>query len=350
MTDLTARGIDKTAKKHALLLLISLVTLNVIVWIMAFVAFAHRPGMIGMSLLAWSFGLRHAVDADHIAAIDNTTRKMMQQGKRPVSIGTFFAAGHSTVVILAAIAIAATVGAFKSHIPYLANVGGIVGTVISAVFLLIMAYINLTVFLSVHKAFRKVKKGEYVSEEEIDSNVAAGGPLYKIFQFAFKLVNKTWHMYFVGFLFGLGFDTATEIGLLAIAATQATHGMNIWLIMIFPALFTAGMSLIDTLDNFVMVGAYGWAFSKPQRKLYYNMTITGVSVVIALIIGGLEALGELSSELHLSGGFWNIINGLNNNWSCVGGVLVMIFIACWVYSILNYKLRGYDNIMDSPSA
>ena len=352
MNAMTSHGVDAVAKRHALWLLIGLVALNITVWVIAFIAFYGRPGMIGMSLLAWSFGLRHAVDADHIAAIDNTTRKMMQQGKRPLTIGTFFSFGHSTVVILAAVAIAITVGAFKSHIPYLANVGGIVGTVISALFLLIMAYINLTVFLSVYKAFKKIKKGHYVSEEEIDSNVTVGGPLYKVFNFAFKLVNKSWHMYFVGFLFGLGFDTATEIGLLAIAATNASHGMNVWLIMIFPALFTAGMSLIDTLDNFVMVGAYGWAFSKPARKLYYNMTITGVSVVVALVIGGLESLGELASEFHLTGGVWNIINGMNNNWSDVGGALVLIFVGCWAFSIINYKVRGYDklgNIEPKPS-
>lgn len=338
---------DIGLKQRALWLIAGLALVNLLVWSLTFIAFSGHPAMLAMSFLAWSFGLRHAVDADHIAAIDSTTRKMMQQGKKPLAIGTFFSLGHSTVVILATVAIAVTVGMFKSHLPELSNIGGVIGTSVSIIFLLVMAYINLTIFISVYKTFNRVKCGEQITATEIDQHVVVSGPLFKLFNFAFKLINKSWHMYFIGFLFGLGFDTATEIGLLAMAGSNASHGMNIWLIMLFPALFTAAMSLVDTLNNYVMVGAYGWAFSHPARKLYYNMTITGISVVIALMIGGLESLSALSSAFHHSGGIWDLINMISDKWSDVGFIVIAIFILCWAFSIINYKLRGYDKLANN---
>ncbi|KJG13594.1 nickel transporter [Photobacterium iliopiscarium] len=332
-------------KKNAIWLVSSLILINITVWIIAVAAFYQHPEMLGMSLLAWSLGLRHAVDADHIAAIDTTTRKMMEQGKKPITIGTFFSLGHSTIVMLAAAAIALTVGTFKSKIPFISDIGGIIGTSVSILFLLIMAYINLRIFLSVYKKFNAYKQG--IRPTDADLNIQLSGPLNKLFHFSFKFINKSWHMYFIGFLFGLGFDTATEITLLALSATNASQGMNIWLIMIFPILFTVGMSLIDTLDNLVMIGAYGWAFSKPSRKLYYNMTITGISVIVALIIGGLEALSAIASSFKLSGSFWDGINTMTDHFGMVGIGVIAIFVGCWVLSIINYKLRSYDKL-DQP--
>lgn len=339
--------ISHTTQKHAIWLISSLIVVNIVAWITAIFAFYQHPGMLGMSLLAWSLGLRHAVDADHIAAIDTTTRKMMEQGKEPIAIGTFFSPGHSTIVMLAAAAIAVTVGTFKDKIPYISNIGGTIGTSVSILYLLIMAYINLTIFISVYKKFNPYKNNQQIDKTELD--IQLSGPLNKLFHFSFKFINKSWHMYFVGFLFGLGFDTATEITLLALSATNASKGMDIWLIMIFAILFTAGMSLIDTLDNLVMVGAYGWAFSKPSRKLYYNMTITGVSVIVALMIGGLEALSALASSLQLQGPIWDSINNMTDHFGMVGIAVVITFIACWLISIANYKIKGYDKL-DAPLA
>ena len=276
---------------HAHLLLTALLFVNIVAWIWAFIAFGHTPALMAASLLAWCYGLRHAVDADHIAAIDNVTRKMMQQGKKPFSVGTWFSLGHSTIVVLATIAIAATATAFSNKMEWFHETGGIIGTTVSAVFLILMALVNLVILHGVWHAFQRLKKGEQVTQN-FGANMQ-GGMMSWVFKKTFRLVSRSWQMYLVGFLFGLGFDTATEIGVLGISAAGASEGMSIWSILIFPALFTSGMALIDTLDSIIMVGAYGWAFNKPQRKLYYNMTITGTSVIVALFIGGTEALGKV---------------------------------------------------------
>ncbi len=220
------------------------------------------------------------------------------------------------------------------------EVGGVIGTTVSAVFLLAMALVNLVILRGIWQSFSRLKRGEPVSESA--DVLAAGGPMSWLFRATFRLVSKSWHMYLVGFLFGLGFDTATEIGVLGISAAGASNGMSVWSILVFPALFTSGMALIDTLDNMVMVGAYGWAFSKPQRKLYYNMTITGTSVVVALVIGGLEALGLLMDKFGLAGGIWDLVAGVNDNLGNAGFIVVGLFIACWALSLLNYRLKGYD--------
>ncbi|PLL17569.1 HoxN/HupN/NixA family nickel/cobalt transporter, partial [Klebsiella michiganensis] len=209
----------------------------------------------------------------------------------------------------------------------------------SALFLLVMAFVNLVILRSVWRSFRAWKQGEKVSDE-----VMTGGMMSWLFGKTFRLISRSWQMYLVGFLFGLGFDTATEIGVLGISAASASSGMSIWSIMIFPALFASGMALVDTLDNVLMVGAYGWVFSKPQRKLYYNMTITGTSVVVALFIGGLEALGLLMDKFSLSGGLWRWVGALNDHLGDAGFAVVGLFVACWVLSVLNYRWRGYDNL------
>ncbi len=321
-------------------LMFGLILANLASWGWAMMAFHNNTTLMAACLLAWCYGLRHAVDADHIAAIDTVTRKMMQQNKRPFGVGAWFSLGHSSIVILATIAIAATAAAFQQKMGWFHEVGSMIGVTVSAVFLLAMALINLVILKGIWRKFRAWKRGESILTADEDFQVA--GPMSWLFRSGFRLVGKSWHMYLVGFLFGLGFDTATEIGVLGISAASASSGMSIWSILVFPALFTSGMALVDTLDNMLMVGAYGWAFDKPQRKLYYNMTITGTSVVVALFIGGLEALGLMMDKLDLQGGFWSLIATLNDNLGNAGFVVVGLFVACWGLSMLNYRWKGYD--------
>src|SRR3984885_14998717 len=286
-----------------------LLLFNVAAWTWAFIAFHHYPLLMGTSLLAYSFGLRHAVDADHIAAIDNVTRKLMQAGKGPVSVGLMFSLGHSTIVVLASVGIAATALALQSRMDGLKEVGAVVGTIVSTLFLFAIALMNLVILRSVIRAFRRVRNGEPYNDEDFDLLLNNRGFLARIFRPLFRLITKSWHMYLLGFLFGLGFDTATEVGLLGISAASAAQGLPIWWIMVFPVLFTAGMTLIDSTDSILMLGAYGWAFVKPIRKLYYNLTITAVSVIVAVVGGGLETLNLIGDQLSLTagGGFWGAI-------------------------------------------
>jgi high-affinity nickel-transport protein len=317
---------------------------NVVAWIWALIAFRDFPILLGTALLAYGFGLRHAVDADHIAAIDNVTRKLMQEGKRPVAVGLFFSLGHSTVVVLASIAVALTASALEEKFAGFADVGGLIGTSVSALFLLVIAAMNLVILRGVGRAFRRVRAGGRYGEEDLDMLLAGGGLLARIFRPLFRLIGRSWHMFPLGLLFGLGFDTATEVALLGISAAEASKGLPIWSILVFPALFTAGMSLVDTTDGILMLGAYGWAFVKPVRKLYYNMTITLVSVVVALLVGGIEALGLIHDRFDLSGGVWDIIGGLNDNFGSLGYLIIAIFALSWIVSALVYRLKGYDEL------
>jgi len=323
-------------------LLALLVAVNLAAWGGALMIFHHSSALMAICLLAWCFGLRHAVDADHIAAIDTVTRKMMQQGKRPFGIGAWFSLGHSSIVLLASVAIAATTASFQEDMNWFHDVGGTIGTAVSACFLLAMALVNLIILKGVWRNFRQFKRGEPLTAGSTD--VTTGGLMSKLFNSTFKMIDKSWHMYVVGFLFGLGFDTATEIGLLGISAASASTGMSMWSILVFPLLFASGMALVDTLDNVMMVGAYGWAFNKPQRKLYYNMTITGTSVVVALFIGGLEALGLLVEKFTLQGCVWQWVSMLNDNLGNAGFVVIALFIACWGISMINYRWKGYDRL------
>jgi len=329
--------------RRAFWLLIGLLAVNLLSWGWALVVFHHNAALVAAALLAYGYGLRHAVDADHIAAIDNVTRKLMQQGQRPVAVGAFFSLGHSSIVVLACVAIAATSLVFGNKIGWLHDYGSTIGTLVSALFLLMMALLNALILRDVYRRFQTLKQGKNV-QESTEMMAAQGGIMSRLFGFAFNLVNKSWQMYLVGFLFGLGFDTATEIGLLGISAAGASSGMSVWSILVFPALFASGMALVDSLDNFVMVGAYGWAFDKPVRKLYYNMTITATSVIIALFIGGLEALGLMADKLDLHGGVWTIVGHLNDNMGSVGYAAVGVFVVFWGISALNYRRKGYDNL------
>jgi high-affinity nickel-transport protein len=338
-SDTTADMRGKIAAIYALL-----IAANLAAWAWALIAFHDYPVLLGTCFLAYSFGLRHAVDADHIAAIDNVTRKLMQEGKRPVAAGLFFSLGHSTVVVLATIAVAATAAAFKEQLEDFHAIGGVIGTSVSAAFLLIIAAINVVILVNVYNTFRRVKNGGAYVAEELDLGLASGGVLARLFRRLFRLIEQSWHMYPLGFLFGLGFDTATEVGLLGISAAEASNGLPIWSILVFPALFTAGMTLIDTTDSVLMVGAYGWAFVKPVRKLYYNMTITFASVIVAVIIGGIETLGVIGQKFDLSGGVWDTVAGLNDSFGMLGYLIIAVFAACWIASIAVYHLKGYDAI------
>jgi high-affinity nickel-transport protein len=319
-----------------------LISINVLAWVWALAAFRDHPILLGTALLAYGFGLRHAVDADHIAAIDNVTRKLMQEKKRPVAVGLFFSLGHSTVVVLASIGVALTTSAMKESFEGYKDIGGVIGTSVSALFLFVIALMNLIILKSIYKAWRHVRqRGTYV-EDDFDMLLADRGFLARIFRPLFRLITRSWHMFPMGFLFGLGFDTATEIALLGISASQASQGLSPWTIMVFPILFSAGMSLVDTLDGHLMLGAYGWAYMKPIRKIYYNMTITLVSVVVAVVIGSIEALGLISDKLAMQGPVWEVIGKLNDNFGTLGYIIIGIFIASWAISVILYRVKGFD--------
>ena len=319
-----------------------LVAANVAVWTWAVIALSGRPTLLGTAFLAYVLGLRHAVDADHIATIDNVVRKLMQEGKRPFAVGLFFSLGHSLAITLAVAAIAATAFALQGRFLELKAIGSIIGTGASAFFLLAIAAINLVILRGVWRSFRRARRGEPVAEQELDMLLSGRGFLARIFRPLFRMVSRSCQMFPIGFLFGLGFDTATEISLFTVAASQASGGMTFAIILIFPALFTAGMTLVDTTDSVLMVGAYGWAFLNPIRKIWYNLTITAISVAVALLIGGIEALGLIASKLGLEGAFWNMIGDINGGLANFGYLVVGIFLASWIVSYGIFRWQRLD--------
>ena len=297
---------------------------NLAAWAWALLAFHDQPLLLGTALLAWSFGLRHAVDADHIAAIDNATRKLMQDGQRPLSVGLFFALGHSTVVVLVAAGVAMTAALLAGPFSQFK----MVGTLASALFLLAIAAVNLVSLVQLWR-----RPGEHDL-----------GALARLFRPLFRLVTRPWHMFPLGFLFGLGFDTATEVALLGLAALQAAQGLSLVSIMVFPALFTAGMALVDAADGALMLRAYDWAFAQPMRKLFYNFTITLMSVVVAVLIAGIELLGLLNERLGLSGRFWDAVGILNDHSGALGLVVIGAFVAVWLGAMALWRYNGLDRL------
>ena len=331
---------DQRAKIVAIY--VALFAANALVWSWAIVALSDRPALVGTALLAYVLGLRHAVDADHIATIDNVVRKLMQEGKRPVSVGLFFSLGHSLSVTLAVAAIAAMAFALEGRFEHFRAIGSLIGTGASAFFLLAIAAINLVILRGVWQSFKRARRGEPVAEQELDLLLSGRGLLARLFRPLFRMVSRSWQMFPIGFLFGLGFDTATEISLFTVAASQASGGMTLGTVLIFPALFTAGMTLVDTTDSVLMVGAYGWAFLNPMRKIWYNLTITAISVLVAVLIGGVEALGLIADKLELAGGFWGTIGNLNNGLANFGYLVIVIFVASWALSFVIYRWQGFD--------
>jgi high-affinity nickel-transport protein len=314
-----------------------LILANVAAWVWAFALFAERPAVMATALLAWVFGLRHAADADHIAAIDNVVRKLMHAGDTPRSAGLYFALGHSTVVVVASMLLAlgaVTLGGDS----LLKTIGSLIGTSVSAIFLLVIAALNLVIFVGLWRTLRAARESGTHDSEKLDALLAGRGFLARLLAPMFRMVTKSWHMYPLGFLFGLGFDTATEIGLLSISAAEAARGMSMAHVLVFPALFAAGMALVDTADSALMVSAYRWAFVDPLRKLWYNLTITGASVVVALFIGGVEALGLIGQRFGFEGAWWSLVESLNESLANLGFAVIGLFAIAWFVSVIAYRV------------
>jgi high-affinity nickel-transport protein len=320
-----------------------LVGFNVLTWLLALIAFGSSPTLLLLAVTAYTFGLRHAFDADHISAIDNVTRKLMQEKKRPVSVGLFFSLGHSTIVVVMTTLIALAAVAVQNF-DQMKAIGGLIGTTVSSLFLFLIAIINIVILADIYRTFREVRNGGEYNDQTLNESLNKRGLMGRFFRPLLQMTDHSWKMYPMGVLFGLGFDTATEVGLLGIAATTAGKGIPIASILIFPALFTAGMSLMDTTDSILMLGAYGWAFVKPIRKLYYNLNITLISVIVALVVGGIEALSIISGQLNLSGGLWDFLGNLSDNFGLIGIVIVLMFIVSWAISTIIYKIKKYDDI------
>jgi high-affinity nickel-transport protein len=318
--------------------LLLLAAANLLVWAWAWSAFASRPGLLAIALLAWVFGLRHALDADHIAAIDNAVRKLMADGERPLTTGLFFSLGHSSVVVLACAALAVAAPAMGARFAAIRDVTGATGTAISAGFLLLIALANLAVLRTGWQRFHTARRGDAPGP---DSIAPAGGPVATLLRPLLRIVRRSWHMFPIGFLFGLGFDTATEVGLMGISATQGAEGLPAWQILVFPVLFTAGMTLVDSADSILMTGVYGWAGQQALRRLWYNLTITAASAVMALLIGGIETAGLLAGKIGLEGGLWRVIATLNDNGARLGMAIVGIFVCAWALSALVYRWKGF---------
>src|ERR1700746_928731 len=293
---------------------------------------------IGVAITAWFLGFRHAFDADHISCIDNTTRKLMADGKRPLGSGFFFSFGHSTVIVGVGVGITfaarAVFGAVVNPDSAYETAGGTIGTLLSAGFLYLIALLNLIVLAGIFKVFRQMREGAY-DERQLEAQLQARGLMYRFFGRFMRSINHTWQLYFVGLVFGIGFDTTTEVVLLAATAYAAIQGLPYYAVLALPFLFAGGLMLFDTLDGLFMNFAYGWACHRPGRKVYYNRVITGLSIGAAFIIGTIEILGVLTDELHLNGAFWNVVATFNIN--TAGFAIVALFLAVWVAALAYWQ-------------
>ncbi|MBM7563223.1 HoxN/HupN/NixA family nickel/cobalt transporter [Paenibacillus sacheonensis] len=292
-----------------------------------------------LGVLAYTLGMRHAFDVDHIAAIDNTVRKLVQQKRSPLGVGFYFSLGHSSVVFLMVLAIACSVKWIQTEMPALQETGSLIGTSVSGVFLILIGILNLIILVNLFQIFRRMRAGGH-SDEELDRLLEARGLFARLFKPLFRFINRSWHVYPLGFLFGLGFDTATEVGLLALSAGAAKSSVSVLGILSLPLLFAAGMSLLDTADGMFMTKAYRWAFHTPLRKMYYNVTVTTVSVVSALLIGAVELIQIMSERLHWTGPAIQWVNGVELG--DLGYILVGLFVAAWLISFLIWKTMKID--------
>jgi high-affinity nickel-transport protein len=296
--------------------------------------------LAGLGLMAYVLGLRHGVDADHIAAIDNTTRKLLQDGKRPLTVGMWFSLGHSTIVIAMTLALVVAGKTVLASLPSLQSAGSIIGTLVSGVFLFIIGLINVIIVQGIYKIFSGLRQ-EKLSEAQLEDALNKKGFVDKTFGKLFDIVKSPWQMYAVGFLFGLGFDTATEVALIAISVgVGISSNVPIWMVLALPLMFTAGMVVVDTSDGISMRLAYGFAFLKPIRKIYYNLTITIISVLVAFLIGGIELIQALSNELGWTGGFWSMLGSLD--FETMGYGIVALFIISWLVAMAYYKYKGFE--------
>ncbi len=317
---------------------VALVAANALAWVWALAVLRDHPLLLGTALLAWLLGLRHAIDPDHIAAIDNVTRKLLAQGQQPVSTGLWFALGHSSVVLAACMMIGLLASGASGALASFKPVGAVIGTLVSTLFLLVIGLLNLQIFLAVWRKAHDIRRGAAVSDEDFDTLASKQGLLARLLRPLFALISKPWHMYPLGLLFGLGFDTATSIGLFSMAAVTASDGVSLWVVLVFPVLFTAGMALADAADGAMMLGAYQWARSNPMRKIYYNLSVTGLSVFIALAIGMVQGLGILAERFQFSGTFWTLLNELREKFDVLGFVVVGIFALLWAGSAVYFRL------------
>jgi nickel/cobalt transporter (NiCoT) family protein len=305
---------------------------------------------LGVALTAWTLGARHAFDADHISAIDNTTRKLMADGRRPLGTGFFFALGHSSIIIAVgaglAVAARAVFGAVVDPTSGYETLGGVIGTSMAATFLYLIAALNLVILAGILKVFRGMRRGLF-DEEELERQLQARGLMYRFFGRFMRSITKTWHMFFVGAVFGIGFDTATEVLLLAATAAAATEGLPWYAVVSLPLLFAGGMTLFDTADGCFMNFAYGWAFARPVRKVYYNLVITGLSIAVAFFIGTIEILGLLSAELHIHGGFWDFMASFDINKAGFG--IAALFIVVWALAFAYWKIAKVEDAWATTS-
>jgi high-affinity nickel-transport protein len=309
--------------------------LHVVGWGLFLYYARTNPALAGLGSLAYTFGLRHAFDADHIAAIDNTTRKFLQDGKRSMGVGFFFSLGHSSIVFALTTGLAVAARTVNSRIPALQDYGGYIGTSVSGMFLLLIGLLNLAVLLDILGVFKQMRRGSY-DEQQLEQALQNQGLMSRLFlKRVGDRIDHSWKMFPLGALFGLGFDTATEIGLLAVAAGVATHHVPSLAILSLPIIFAAGMSLMDTADGAFMSQAYGWAFSNPIRKVYYNITVTSSSVAVALGIGVIELLQVTADRFSLGGGFWTFVEGVD--FGQIGYAVVGVFTFTWALSLALWK-------------
>lgn len=334
-------GLSREEKIKIVIIYVPIVVATVFGFVASTIIGNMSIPLAGLGIVAYVFGLRHGVDADHIAAIDNTTRKLMQEGKKPLTVGTWFSLGHSTIVVGMIVALVISTRAIANSIPSLQNMGSIIGTSVSGVFLCIIGLINIVIVLGIYKTYKELRAGK-LDEAQLEEQLNKRGFLNRYFSTLFKIVRKPWQIYPIGVLFGLGFDTASEVALIAISVgIGISSSIPIWMILVLPFMFTCGMVLVDTTDSITMRIAYGWAFLKPIRKIYYNLTITIISILVAFAIGGVEVLQILAGELQLSGTVWNWLENLD--FETLGYGIIAIFLVSWLVSIAVYKYKRIEN-------
>lgn len=319
-----------------------IILFNAGVWVELFRLSRGYATLLPLGILAFVLGLKHAADADHIAAIDNTTRKLMNDGQRPAAVGFYFSLGHSTIVFLLAMGLALATGLVEGGIKHAASLSGLLGTAVSAGFLYFIAILNVIVLVGIYDAFRRLRRGE-LADEELEKLLAKRGFMNRFFGRLFQSIRRSRQMFLVGLLFGLGFDTASEMTVIGLAALAATRHLPVELIVILPLLFAGGMTLVDTTDGVLMLFAYDWAFQHPIRKVFYNLVITAISVTIALFIGTIELGQVLARELSWRGQFWDHLQNLS--FGTIGYAVIGILTASWLLAILVYRLKGYERIL-----
>ena len=313
----------------------------------AFVVGKIAVVLAGLGIVVYVFGLRHGVDADHIAAIDNTTRKLMQEGKRPYTVGLWFSLGHSTIIVALIIGLIVATRAIATNMPALQSAGAVIGTLVSGSFLWVIGLINAVVVIGIYKIFQTLKQGK-LNQKQLDNLLENRGLMNRFFRPLFSIINKPWQIYPIGVLFGLGFDTASEVALIAISVgIGVSTTIPLYYVLILPLLFTCGMVTVDTTDGVAMRAAYGWAFLNPLRKIYYNLTVTVISVLVAWAIGTVELLQVLSNELNLNGWFWSYLNTVN--FEMIGFGIIAIFIVSWLVSFGYWRYKRFDKLVPFQS-